>query len=65
MNIHRVAEIVTLSQDLTEAALGGNLQQEVAAAVILLKMIRKGIQAYQEHTGQPVDSSLIEVERPI
>ena len=64
MNLNRVAEIMTLSRDLADAALAQNVQQEVAAVVILLKMIRKAIQAYQEHTGHPLDLSLVTVEIP-
>jgi len=65
MNLNRIVEIITLSRDLAEAALAENLQQEAAAAVILLRMIRKGIQTYQEHTGQPLDPSLVKVEAPL
>ena len=65
MNLNRVAEIITLSRDLAQASLADNLQQEAAAAVILLQIIRKGIQTYQEHTGQPVDPSLVKVQAPL
>jgi hypothetical protein len=65
MNLNRIAEILTLSRDLADVALGDNRQQEAAAVVLLLRMIRTGIRAYQEHTGQPVDLDLIKVEAPV
>ena len=65
MNLNRVAEILTLSRDLAHASLTENFEQEVAAAVILVKIVRKGIQAYQEQTGQPMDLSMVQVEAPL
>jgi hypothetical protein len=63
MNLDHLLEIVTLSGELVEASTGASGQKEAAA--ILLDLIRTGIQAYQEHTGQPFDPSLVKAEAPL
>ena len=65
MNLNRLREIVTLCGELLEASTGEGPQKETAVTVILLEMIRKGIQTYQEHTGQPLDPSLVKAEAPL
>ena len=62
MNIKRVNELYTLSSELALASLAPNIQQEAAAAIMMLKIIRKGIQAYEEQTGLSFDSSMVEAE---
>ena len=65
MNFDRVREIITLTAELVEASTGTDLLKETTSAAILLDLIRKGIQAYQEHSGQPLDPSLVKVEAPL
>ena len=65
MNLNLIAEILSLGRDLADAAVAPNVRQQAAAADILLKIIRKGVQAYQDHTGQALDPSLIKIEAPI
>ena len=35
------------------------------AKVALLDIIQTGVEAYEEHTGQPLDLSLIRFEQPL
>jgi hypothetical protein len=65
VNLDQVREIIALGGELVEATASGSLPKEAAGAVVLLKIIRKAIEAYQEHTGQPLDPSLIKVEAPL
>jgi hypothetical protein len=41
------------------------LQQDATLADILLEIVRKAAQAYQEHTGEMLHPSLIKAEDPL
>jgi len=55
-------EIVNLAVSLVQAQTTGKVQQDATLATILLQIINKAVQAYQDHTGQPLDPSLIKAE---
>ena len=62
MNATVIFEIVELAVSLAKTQASGKLQQDVTLAGMLLQIIEKAVQAYQAHTGQPVDPSLIKAE---
>lgn len=55
-------EIVNLAVSLVQAQTTGKAQQNATLANILLQIINKAVQAYQDHTGKPLDPSLIKAE---
>jgi len=57
-----VFQIVELAVSLAKAQAGGKVQQDATQAGILLQIIQKAVQAYQEHTGEVLDVSLIRAE---
>ena len=61
MNPHIAFEIVELAVSLAKAQASGELQHARFAGV-LLQIIGKAVQAYQDHTGEPSDPSLIKAE---
>jgi len=65
MNLNLVFEILEIASALvnTRNAASGIRDSDVAAA--LLAIVRKGAQAYEEHTGEALDPSLIKAEAPI
>ena len=62
MNPNVAFEIVELALSLARTHASGKLQQDAALAGVLLQIIGKAVQAYQEHTGEPLDPSLIKAE---
>ena len=59
MNPGIAFEIMELALSLAKAQTAGRAQQDIALAAILLRIVEKGAQAYRDHTGQPLDLSLI------
>jgi hypothetical protein len=59
MNPNLAFEIAELAVSLARTQASGKLQQDAALAGILLQIIEKAVQAYQAHTGEPLDPSLI------
>jgi hypothetical protein len=57
-------EIVDLALSLARLLASGKVQQDATFAGILVQIIGKARQAYQEHTGKALDPSLIEAEQP-
>jgi hypothetical protein len=62
MNTEVAFQIAELAVSLAKTQAGGRVQQDAALAGILLQIIEKAVQAYQDHTGQPLDPSLIKPE---
>ena len=62
MNPKVAFEIVELALSLAKANASGTLQQDAALAGVLLQIIEKAVQAYQDHTGAPLDPTLIKAE---
>jgi hypothetical protein len=56
-------QILELAVSLAKTQAGGKIQQEVNLADMLLQIIGKAVQAYQDHTGEPLDPALIKVEQ--
>jgi hypothetical protein len=64
MNLDLIMEIAELALSLVNNALNG-AQSSAAVTSTLLQILQKGAQAYQQHTGQALDPSLIHAEAPI
>jgi hypothetical protein len=58
MNPQLLFDIIDLALSLVKSP-GANV------ANTLLQIIQKGVAAYQAHTGEPIDLSLIKAEEPI
>jgi hypothetical protein len=65
MNTDLAFEIVDLALGIAKQQTGGKLQQDAALADSLLQIIQKAVQAYEAHTGQPLDPNLIPPEAPL
>jgi hypothetical protein len=62
MNANVAFELVELALSVAKTQAGGKVQQEAALAEGLLQIIEKAVQAYQAHTGETLDPSLIKPE---
>ena len=62
MNSDAAFELVNLAVSLAQAQTTGKAQQNATLAGILLQIIQKAIHAYQDHTGEALDPSLIKPE---
>ena len=58
-------EILQLAVDVTKTQTTGNLREDATVAATLIEIIRKARQAYEAHTGEPLDPSLIQPEQSI
>jgi len=58
-------QIMELAVALAKTQGSGNLQKDVNLADILVQIVGKAVQAYQDHTGAPLDPSLIKTEQPV
>jgi len=65
MNPKVAFEIVELALSLAKNQTGGKIQEDLTLADILLQIIGKAVYAYQQHTGEPLDPSLIKAEEPV
>ena len=65
MNRSFVLEIAGLAVSLANLHLSGDSRQDLKIGDMLLEIIRMGVQAYEEHTGEPLDPALIKAEEPI
>jgi len=63
MNPNLAFEIANLAVSLAKTQASGKLQQDASLVGILLQIIEKAVQAYQEHTGETLDPSLIKAEQ--
>jgi hypothetical protein len=63
--MNTIFDIVELAVSLARIQAGGKVQQDASVADTLLKIVRKGAEAYQAHTGQALDPSLIQAEDTI
>jgi hypothetical protein len=62
MNPNVAFEIVELALSLAKTQASGTLQQNATLAGVLLQIIEKAVHAYQDHTGAPLDPTLIKAE---
>jgi hypothetical protein len=60
MNPELVLKMVDLAISLAQTQMDSG-----GATQALLATIRKGVQAYEHHTGGPLDPSLIKAEEPV
>jgi hypothetical protein len=58
MNPQLIFDIIALALSLARG-------QDANVAATLLQIIQKGAQAYQQHTGEALDPSLIKAEVPL
>ena len=65
MNPNAAIEIIELALALVKNQTGGKIQQDANLAEILVQIIGKAVQAYQDHTGETLDPSLIKAEEPV
>lgn len=62
MNPDIAFQIAELALSLAKTQAGGRVQQDAMLAGTLLQIVEKAVHAYQDHTGQPLDLSLIKPE---
>ena len=62
MNPALALELIDLAVSLTKTQASGKAQQDATVAGILVQIIRKSVAAYQAHTGETLNPSLIEPE---
>ena len=62
MNSDFAFEIVDLALSVVKALAGGKVQQGATLAGLLVQIIAKAKKACEDHTGKPLDLSLIKAE---
>ena len=65
MNTTLVFEILQLALSLAQSQISGPAGADTAVAQTLIEIVQKGSQAYQQHTGEPLDAALIKTEQTI
>ena len=64
MNVNLVIEIATLALAIADRQTNRNLKGDTFYEESLLEIIQKAARAYEDHTGEPLDPSLIKAEDP-
>ena len=65
MNAETAFEIIELGLHLVKAQSTGLVRQDVALADLAFQILEKGVQTYRDHSGQPLDPSIIKPENPV
>ena len=65
MNSDLLFEIADLAVSLVKSQTSGKAQQDAALTGSLLQIIEKAVRAYQAHTGEKLDPSLIKAQDAI
>jgi len=65
MNIDVAFEIVELALFLAKRQASGDVQSDVNLADTLSAIVQTAARAYQDHTGEALDPSLIKAQDPI
>ena len=65
MNIDVALAIVELALSLAKSQASGDVQSGVKLADTLSAIVQTAARAYQDHTGEALDPSLIKAEDPI
>ena len=65
MTIAVIIEIIELALRIAKNMTTGTSQRDVTVAYSLEQIVAKALQAYQDHTGQPLDPALILPEKPL
>ena len=60
MNPETVMRLIETAIELAQNQLGHDDQTHV-----LLDIVQKGVEAYREHTGEPLDAALVGIEESI
>ena len=63
-NLQLIFEIAKLALSVVDTHLEGK-DQDFSVETRLVQIIRTGVQAYHQHTGEPLDPALIKVEEPL
>ena len=63
MNVKLVLQIADLALSAAERHLVGTSKHDLAVGETLLEIIRKGVEVYEQHTGEPLDPSMIKPEQ--
>jgi hypothetical protein len=64
MNIDLILEITDLALGLVNNVLSGT-QNAASVTSVLLQILQKAVQVYEQHTGQTLDPSLIHAEATV
>ena len=65
MNPNLIFQIVRLAVSLVEVHAGQDVRSGSTTEEMLLEIVRIGIRAYEQHTGEPLDPALIRAEAPL
>jgi hypothetical protein len=65
MNIDLIFQILQLALGIAQVQSAGKVQQDAAIADNLVQIVKSATQAYEQHTGLPLDPDLIKAEDPI
>ena len=65
MNPNLIFRIARLAMSLVEIHARQEDRSGSATEEILLEIVRIGIRAYEQHTGEPLDPGLIRAEAPL
>ncbi len=65
MNPNMGWQFIELALSLVKTQASGNIQQEAEVADVLVQIIAKAMQAYRDHTGEPLNPDLIHIEPAI
>lgn len=63
MNI--IFEILELALSIAKTQASGNTQKNATLAGLFIQIIRKAVQAYEDHSGEALDLSLIRPEQTL
>ena len=65
MNPNLIFQIVRLAVSLVEIHADRDVRSGSTTEEMLLEIVRIGIRAYEQHTGEPLDPALIGAEAPL
>ena len=60
-----ILEILDLALSVAKMQASGPIQTDATLAGLFVQIIKKAVQAYQDHTGEPLDLTLIQPEQPL
>lgn len=60
MDLNKILSIISAGVTILEANLSGEAKADVDIAANLLKIAQDASAAYQAHTGEPIDPSLLQ-----
>jgi hypothetical protein len=63
--MNTIFEILELALAVAKTQASGKVQKDATLAGLFIEIIKKAVQAYQDHTGEALDLSLIQPEQPL